>query len=399
MSPIATFKSLLKNLDFFFLKSRFFMSVAVVLVLGGMPAYAATARDFRPQNDAEVIEVLAPRTKALPSNLAEAIAQAKIAIQSSNELQDPRYLGRARAALRPWWSNEKASEEALSLQATIEQSLHLFADARKTLATLQTKYPENLQAWLTQASLDRLTGNYAAALRACEKAATSSLSSIAKVYGNICSADIQCHLSNATLPFRSLLSDIKRMRMGAEALSWGFSLLAECEERVGHPERAFEAYRTSLALGPDNYTAISYADALLRNGQAEKVSQVLATLPKSDSVLLRLAYAMRMMGNSQWKMIHSDLTQRFQESALRGDAKNLHARELAYAALWLSDDPKDAAILAGINIESQKEAIDWVLLFTALERAKNTQALKRYASLLQNTQLRDQRLALWTGAK
>jgi tetratricopeptide (TPR) repeat protein len=389
----------MKNLDFSLLKSRFFLLFVCIFILSSVPAYAATARDFRPQNDSEVIEVLAPRTKARPTNLAEAVSQAKIAIQSANELQDPRYLGRARAALRPWWSHEKASEEALALQATIEQSLHLFADARKTLATLQTKHPENLQAWLTQASLDRLTGNYASALLACEKAATSSLSSIAKVYGDICSADIQCHLSSDALPFRSLLNNIKRMRMVAEALSWGFSLLAECEERVGQPEKAFEAYRTSLALGPDNYTAISYADALLRNGQAEKVTQILATLPKSDSVLLRQANAMRQMGNSQWKMIHSDLTQRFQETALRGDPKNLHARELAYAALWLSDDAKEAAILAGVNIESQKEAIDWLLLFTALEKAKDIKALKRYVSLLQNTRLLDQRLIVWTGGK
>jgi tetratricopeptide (TPR) repeat protein len=399
MSLIATFKSLFENLDFNFSKSGFFILIVFNLVLAGIPATEAATRDFRPQNDSEVIEILAPRTKIQSTNIVEAVSHAKIAIQSANELQDPRYLGRARAVLRPWWSNEKATEETLALQATIEQSLHLFADARKTLAMLQANHPANLQAWLTQASLDRLAGNYTAALRACEKAATSSLSSIAKVYGDICSADIQCHLSNTALSFRSLFNAIKRMRIGAEALSWGFSLLAECEERVGEPERAFDAYRTSLALRPDNYTAISYADALLRNSQPEKVIQVLVTLPKSDSVLLRWAHALRMTGSNQWKLLHSDLMQRFQESAMRGDAKYLHARELAYAALWLSDDPRQAAIQASVNIDNQKEVIDWVLLFTALEKANDTRTLKRYISLLQNTQLRDHRLIGWTARK
>jgi tetratricopeptide (TPR) repeat protein len=364
-----------------------------------MLTYAASAREFRTQADSDVIEVLAPRTKGKPATLEEAIAQAKIAIQSSRELQDPRYLGRARALLNRWWGKDGASNEVLVLQATIEQSLHLFADARRTLGTLTTKFPESLQAWLTLASLDRLAGKYSSALNSCERAASSSTSGVAKIYADFCTADIQCHLRNEAIPFRSLLINLKRQRLNPDVLSWGYSLLAECEERMGDTEKAFDAYRTSLSLVSDNYTAISYVDALLRNKQPEKAMQVLGTLPKSDSVQLRIAHSMRMRDIGQWKLIHSDLLQRFSESVARGDDAKLHSRERAYAALWLSDDPKEALAQSSLNIENQKEIIDWILLFEALDKANDKVALKRYATLLSNTGMRDQRLAAWVAKK
>ncbi len=403
MSLIATFKLLLKNRDTTSIESRFFWLHLVLIASFSLAtetsAFATTTRGFRPQNDAEVIELFAPKTKAQPTTEADAIAQARIAIQSSRELQDPRYLGRARALLKPWWGKENASNEVLTLQATIEQSLHLFSDARKTLAGLTTRDTQNLQAWLTLASLDRLAGNYGAALTACERASRSTSSNVAKIYGDLCSADIQCHLKNDAIPFRSLLMSFVRLRLNPDLLSWGFSLLAECEERTGDTVKSLDAYRSSISLAPDNYTAISYSDALLRNKQPEKAMQVLATLPKSDSVLLRLAHSLRLKEFGQWKMIHSDLMQRFDESIARGDDPKLHARERAYAALWLSDDAAQAVAQSKLNIESQKEVIDWLLLFESLEKANDKVSLKRYAAIVQSTGLRDHRLRAWAVTK
>jgi hypothetical protein len=403
MSLIATFKLLLKNRDTTSIESRFFWSHLIFIALFSLAietsVFATTTRDFRPQNDAEVIELLAPKTKGQPTTVADAIAQARIAIQSSRELQDPRYLGRARALLKPWWGKESASNEVLALQATIEQSLHLFSDARKTLANLTSRDTQSVQAWLTLASLDRLAGSYGAALTACERASRSTTSEVAKIYGDLCIADIQCHLKNDAIPFRSLLMSFARLRLNPDLLAWGFSLLAECEERTGDTVKSLGAYRSSLALAPDNYTAISYSDALLRNRQPEKAMQILATLPKSDSVLLRLAHALRLREFGQWKMIHSDLMQRFDESIARGDDPKLHARERAYAALWLSDDAAQAVAQSKLNIESQKELIDWLLLFESLEKANDKASLKRYASIVQSTGLRDHRLRAWAATK
>jgi tetratricopeptide (TPR) repeat protein len=399
MSLTATFKQQMKHLDAKTLGSRCFVFVEVFTLLFATFAFGATPRDFRPHNDGEVIEVLAAKTKSQPTTEQEAVLQAKVALQSSRVLQDPRYLGRARSLLQPWWSKTDASEELQVLRATIEQSLHLFVDARKTLTNITQQYPKNLQTWLTLASLDRLAGNYASALASCKQVASVATSSTEKVYGELCIADIQCQLSNSSIPFRALLANMNRMRLNTQLLAWGYSLLAECEERADQPDKALDAYRFSLARDPDSYTAISYVDALLRRKQPEKAMQVLATLSKSDSVLLRLAHAMRMRNMPQWKMIQGDITQRFAESTLRGDDPKQHARERAYAALWLSDDLKEAVAQATVNIGFQKEAIDWLILFESIESARDDVAFKRYKSLLQSTGLRDSRLFALIGTK
>jgi tetratricopeptide (TPR) repeat protein len=273
--------------------------------------------------------------------------------------------------------------------------LHQFADARSTLAKVVSKNPHNLQAWLTLASLDRLSANYASARFSCERIKAADEQGLARVYGDICLADIDCHRAGSADQFRSLQTKLNRLRLRPEVLSWSVSLLAECEDRSGNFSKALEAYRSSLALQPENYNAISYADALIRQKSAEKAIQVLSSLPRSDSVLLRLAHAMRMQGNNQWKMLYSDVMQRFRESDARGDDSKLHARERAYSALWLGDDPKTAQEQAIVNIVSQKEVIDWLLLFEALEKNSEKVAVKRYAFLLQSTSLRDQRLSRW----
>jgi tetratricopeptide (TPR) repeat protein len=390
----------MKHLDFdLIMRSRCFLFLAIGAFLFSSNIFAATPRDFRPTSDDEVIEVFAAKTKSQPRTIDDAVAQAKVALESSRELQDPRYLGRARALLQPWWGKAGATQELLVLQATIEQSLHLFVDARKTLAKLANLYPENLQSRLTLASLDRLAGSYTSALVSCKEVISAAVSNNEKLYGELCAADIQCHLSNTSLPFRALLMTMNRARVNKQLLSWGLSLLAECEERAGEPAKALDAYRSSVAIATDNYTIVSYADALLRAKQPELAMQVLSTLPKSDSVLLRLAHAMRMKDIAQWKMIHSDIMNRFAESAVRGDEVTQHARERAYAALWLSDDFKEATAQASLNIETQKEIIDWVLLFEAFERANDKTALKRYSLLLQRTNLQDSRLARWIANK
>jgi tetratricopeptide (TPR) repeat protein len=362
-------------------------------------AFGATPREYRPQSDDEIIEVLAPKTKSQPKTIDEAVAQAKVALQSSRDLQDPRYLGRARALLQPWWSKDNATQELLVLQATIEQSLHLFADSRKTLSKVVSQYPQNIQSRLTLASLDRLAGSYKSALALCHQVSGVSATSTEKLYGELCAADIQCHLTNISLPFRDLVSKLNRPRSNGQLLSWALSLLAECEERAGESLKALAAYKSSIALVPDSYTTISYVDALLRAKQPELAMQALATLPKSDAVLLRLAHAMRMKDMAQWKMIHSDIMQRFAESALRGDEVAQHARERAYSALWLSDDFAEAMTQSSLNIETQKEVIDWLLLFESLERKKDKTLLRRYGSLLQMTGLQDSRLAAWVVKK
>ena len=51
------------------------------------------------------------------------------------------------------------------------------------------------------------------------------------------------------------------------------------------------AYRTSLALEPDPYTAVAHADLLPRQGDATNALATLAALPETDAVLIRRGLA------------------------------------------------------------------------------------------------------------
>lgn len=63
---------------------------------------------------------------------------------------------------------------------------------------------------------------------------------------------------------------LKRLLEGnlsSEQKSWLFSLLAESQERAGADNSVSIAYRRSLSLQSDLYTAIAQSDLLLRTGQ------------------------------------------------------------------------------------------------------------------------------------
>jgi hypothetical protein len=380
----------------------FFSATLVLAALAWcIPLQSATGRELRPQSDDDIIEALAPRPLRPPAGklaltVEEAVTQARLALESARQLQDPRYLGRARAIMQPWWGKPQASEDALVLQATIEQSLHQFSNARKTLARVQEKNPSNVQATLTLASLDRLVGNYARAMASCEQVKQTAQDPTITQYGQICALDIQCHTANSPIKFRQLLATLTRQRAQPQILSWAHSLLAECEERTGNSAQALDAYRNSLAVQADSYTALAYADALIRKGAPDRVQALLAGYPRSDAVLLRQAHALRLQGNPQWKALQSELHQRFAESSARGDDPSSHARERAYAALWLDDNYPKALEHASINIDLQKEAIDWQLLFQSLDATADKTGIRRYALALQETQIVDKRLARWT---
>jgi tetratricopeptide (TPR) repeat protein len=375
-----------------FVNLTFFVRSVLVgfSLLGAQYTDAISPRDLAGLSDNDVLEVLAPRIKLGPlSNVNKtpenALVLAKAAIQNARATQEPRYLGQAQSILAPWWNRPDAPEGVAVLQATIEQSQHKFDSARKTLVQLLGRYPESSQAWLTLVSLERLAGQYSAALLACEKI-------VEPVYKGICRSDIQCHLGQSASA-KSELVAIARRSSDLAALSWAKSLLGECEERSGDAAKAIDHYRASLALSPDGYTALALADALLRNNQPAPAMTALMNEPASDAVILRRAHAYRMLNNTRWKLLFDELNQRFKEAEQRGDLTQSHARERAYAALWLGDDFALAVKYSRINLQVQKEFIDWLLAFESALKSRDRSWLVTLESDLKNHGLVDKRLA------
>ncbi|MBX3652925.1 MAG: hypothetical protein KF686_01975 [Ramlibacter sp.] len=369
--------------------------LSLLLVLGAslqatVPMALAAGRDLSPTSDSQVVESLGPRIRPLAATPEAAAAAARQAITQARELADPRYLGRAQAALAPWWNQADAPAALAVLQATVQQSRHEFAAARVTLERALQRDPLQAQGWLTLATLDRLSGRYADALVACGQVARAG----APLYAAACQLETRSLRGEYDEASRGLEA-LRRQAPDAATQAWLLSLLAENEERAGRDAAALASYRASLALARDGYTALAAADLLLRTGQAAEALRVLAAEPASDAVMLRRAHALKLMGDAGWKAMASELRERFLALDARGDDPATHARERALGALWLEADPRRALMAAQINLGLQKEPLDWWLALQSADQAGHAAELAALRAALAQTGLRDARLSRW----
>lgn len=363
-----------------------------VLLLAMAGLAAAQGRDFMPASGAEVLERMAPRVPLRAPGPEAAASAAREAIRLARSSADPRHLGRAQALLGPWWDRPDAPVPVAVLQATVLQGRHEFAAAHRVLMQALARDDRHAQGWLTLATLERLAARYPQALQACAQVA---------------SAGAGLHAAACALETRSLLGEHDAARRGFQALrlqasddatrGWLISLLAESEERAGRDEAALLAYRESLALSADGYTALVAADLLLRTGRPRAALDILVEQPDSDAVLLRRAYALRLLGDSRWRTMASELNARFAAIDARGDNPAAHARERALAHLWLDGDAGRAWSQARINLTLQKEPLDWWLALQSASQAGEGKALAALRDALRASGLRDNRLQAWQG--
>lgn len=372
-------------------KSPHCLCAALCLVFWAGTAMAALPQDLTPGLDADVVERLPERVSAAPATPQAAATTARRWITLSRETADPRYLGRAQAALASWWGQADAPADLLVLQATVEQGRHEFSAARATLERALQTNPAQVQGWLTLATLERVAARYEAAEAACRNVARHG----AALYATAClleTRSLQGQHDAARNGFTAL-----RQQVAGDAAqrAWIGSLLAESEERAGRDDAADAAYRRSLADAPDGYTALAYADQLLRRNRASAALEVLRHQPDSDSVLLRRAQALRLTGDAAWQPLARDLEARFAAIAARGEGLDAHARERALLALWLQGQPAAAWKAARTNLSLQKEPLDWWLALQTSEQSGDAAAHQAVRQALQQAGLQDLRLARW----
>lgn len=372
-------------------KPSHLVCAALHLMFWAGTAAAALPQDLSPGLDADVVERLPERVAAAPATPQTAATIARRWISLSRETADPRYLGRAQAALARWWGQADAPADLLVLQATVEQGRHEFAAARATLERALQANPAQVQGWLTLATLERVAARYEAAEAACRNVARYG----ATLYATACLLETRS-LQGQHDAARSGLTALWQQAAGdATQRAWIGSLLAESEERAGRDDAADAAYRRSLADAPDAYTALAYADQLLRRNRASAALEVLRHQPDSDAVLLRRAQALRLMGDAAWQPLARDLEARFAAIVARGEGLDAHARERALLALWLQGQPAAAWKAARTNLALQKEPLDWWLALQTSEQSGDAAAHQAVRQALLQTGLQDVRLARW----
>ncbi len=339
----------------------------------------ARATPYVPAGDSAVLEhlpgALDPAVRAArhldaalaadPANLALAVQAARADIDRARALGDPRYLGRAEAALARWPTGPGTPAEVLLLRAVILQSNHDFTTSLALLGQVLAGDSGNAQALLTRAAIYQAQADYPAALADCGQVATHILGLVP----DVCTASVMSLTGHARLALRAVVLSLRvnaaqAARAPAVAV-WALTLAAEIAGRLDDPD-AQAGYEAALAADPaDPYLLGAWSDWLLDHGRPADVASLLAGRTRIDPLLLRLALAEQALGAQAASGHAAELAARFEASRLRGDT--VHRREEARFRLALRHDPAGALALARANWEVQREPADArILLESAL---------------------------------
>lgn len=338
---------------------------------------ASTAAPFIPGSDAQVLasvparasdprarELAALRSawRARPQDFDTALALARACFAAVAAEGDPRYVGCAQAALKPWWTMAQPPVAARVLRAQLLQFDHRFDEALADLDLALREQPQAGEAWAWRVAILMVRARYGEARASCEGLAPLATPLITAA----CRAQVDSVSGRAAAAATALRGALSLPGAAADERLWALTRLAETEERRGEFAAAEAAFREALALGrPDVYLQAAYGDFLLDRGRAAEVLTLLQGSGRADVLLLRLALAARAAKDPRAAKWHDELAARFDAARQRGDTS--HLKEEARFLLTVRGDATAALPLARRNWAEQREPADArVLLETAL---------------------------------
>ena len=335
------------------------------------------------------IQALRQAVASQPQDLQPVLALVKAYIALGRSEADPRFYGYAEAALAPWLAQVPAHAEVLTLQATLYQNRHEFSAALKLLALALRQQPRLAQAWLTQAQIQEVQGDYTAALHSCKPLLRLAvpLEAAVCVHANL-SLTGQLPAAYQQLQF------IAQHHVDGDAAEqqWLWVTLAEMAERLGDNGNAERYYQTAFGLAERNgYLLATYADFLLDQQRYSEVEKLLQQETRHDGLLLRLTIAEQQLQRATLAEHINTLQLRFSASHLRGDTR--HQAEEARFNLQLLHQTDAALSLAESNWQLQREPRDARIFLEAAMAKGDYQRAQPVIEFIQRHQLQDQRLA------
>jgi predicted Zn-dependent protease len=362
----------------------------------------ASAEPYVPQHHSDVLEKLRAtafdpgahqirelrtRLTANPTNLNLACQYARCCIERSRTEADPRFLGRAQAALAPWWDLATPPIDALVLRATLKQSQHEFTNALVDLDLAAHIAPGNPQVWLTRVTILTVLGDYAGAHRACLPLVELTPGLIALTAAANVSA-----LNGGAEPACGLLRNALRENTtdSVDDRDWALTALAEAEVRLGHQAEAEADFKKALALGGrDPYLLGAYTDLLLDEDRTTEVVDLLKNETRADALLLRLTLAESAITPvpATFKDHMAALSARYEAGHLRGDF--VHQREEARYTLDLLKKPAMALPLALTDWRAQHEPADIRILLESAVAAGDSTAARPALDFIRTNHLED----------
>lgn len=324
---------------------------------------------------------------AAPGDAALAARLAQRYFELASAEGDPRYVGYAEAALRPW-SDERAPAEVLFMRGLLRQYRHDFAGGLKELAAALEKDPEHVGARAWRAAIFMVGADYGAAAREC--AALELIASELLATG--CSAYVDAATGKTRAAYERLSAALKRHPEASVGTRlWALTRLAEMAWRLGDVTGAERHFRDGLSIGlTDNFLLAAYADFLLEQGRPREVVALLKDWVRSDTLLLRLALAERAAKLPGAEQHVQALGDRFAAATLRGE--RLHMGEEARYLLALKGNARAALEVAAENWKSQREPRDAAVLLEAAVAAGDPKPALQVLRWLDETRFESPRL-------
>ncbi|MBA3965518.1 MAG: hypothetical protein H0X47_07060, partial [Nitrospirales bacterium] len=308
-------------------------------------AETVQATPYLPDSDFTVLEHVPqsedPRVRQLrtarlelsqdPGNLDLAVHLARQLVELGRAEADPRYDGYAQAALQPWWSHSSPPTEVLFIRALLRQRSHHFNEALEDLTRILHNQPKHAQTWLTRAVIHQVRGHYDEARRNC----LPLLRLANALISTTCIANVTSLNGQASDSYDGLLKVLSQSPSSdPQENLWTLAVLADIAARRGDTLVAEKHFQQGVSLGVRDINLLgAYSDWLLDQNRPTDVQALLGDDLRSDGLLLRAALAYQQLNSPKLPQAIANLSARFADSRLRGDAR--HLREEARFTLHL----------------------------------------------------------------
>ena len=327
-----------------------------------------------------------------PHNLDLAVRLARRYFEQAMAQGDPRYVGYAQAALKPWWDLPEPPIAVLVMRATLVQYRHDFSAALADLARVLARDPQNARAWSLRAVIHLVQADYMESRQDCARLAPL----VEQVIAVGCVAFIDGMSGRARAGLDALNRALANSSdASAEQKLWVLIRLAEIAWRLNDAKLAEQYFKRALALGiADGFLLAAYADFLLDYGRAPEAVILLKDWTLADPLLLRLALAEQAVNSAAARGHQATLADRYAAARLRGDTT--HEQEESRFCLQMLKQPAEALRLAQNNWRIQREPRDARVLLEAAVALRQPQAAQPVLDWMAQTHIEDwylQRLA------
>ena len=355
------------------------------LCLALLTATLAWAAPHVPRDDREVLERLPLRPSdplaaelralraaatAAPADPAPAVQLARRYFDLAMAQGDPRYVGYADAALRPWYAVAGNNASILIARGLLRQYRHDFDGALEDLEAAAKSDPRDPEPHAWRAAIYMVRADYPAARSECAALADRS----SELHATGCTAYVDATTGKARAAYQTLAGALARSPDTTPGLRlWVLTRLAEIAWRLQESAAAERHFRDALRLDvADNFLLAAYADFLLEQNRPAEAVTLLKDWTRSDTLLLRLALAERSLKLPAAEQHVRALAERFADSAQRGE--RLHLQEESRYLLELKGDARAALAAAAENWKAQREPRDAAILLKSALAARDSRA-------------------------